>query len=299
MARPRKTGLDYFPLDVHMDINIQLIEAKFGLMGFGVLIKILQKVYGENGYYCDWDEDTTLLFLKKNNLICYQEELGKMIEMAFDREIFDREMYEKYNVLTSKDIQMKYFEAIIRRIPVIREELVLISTPKINKLIKQTLADEEETDEVKGAETGVNVDNNATKKRKEKKRKEKESKEDEIKDSSVGEIQLSITLKDGSLYHIRDNDINRYSSLYSQLDILQNLKNMVGWFDSNPDKRRTKDEIQNFINSWFRRELKSPPPQLQQPPSTTAKNSSSDINKYFYDDYDEENDPFLRMFDDE
>ena len=40
-------GITYFPLDVHMDDNIELIEAEFGLTGFAVIVKLYQKIYGD------------------------------------------------------------------------------------------------------------------------------------------------------------------------------------------------------------------------------------------------------------
>lgn len=37
MARPLKQGLDYFPLDCQVDVKFELVEAEFGLTGFGVV----------------------------------------------------------------------------------------------------------------------------------------------------------------------------------------------------------------------------------------------------------------------
>ncbi|MFY9378775.1 MAG: Lin1244/Lin1753 domain-containing protein, partial [Acutalibacteraceae bacterium] len=45
MARPAKDGVDYFPLDVHLDDKFKFIEIKFKLEGFAILIKLFQKIY--------------------------------------------------------------------------------------------------------------------------------------------------------------------------------------------------------------------------------------------------------------
>ena len=58
MARPVKSGLNYFPMDVDMDDKVELIEAKHGITGFGILIKLYQKIYKE-GYYINWKEETS------------------------------------------------------------------------------------------------------------------------------------------------------------------------------------------------------------------------------------------------
>ncbi|MCY9140555.1 DUF4373 domain-containing protein [Peribacillus frigoritolerans] len=67
MARPKKEGLDYFPLDVDMDQDdkIALIEAKHGVIGFGVTLKLLMKIYKE-GYFYRWTEREQLLFSRAN-----------------------------------------------------------------------------------------------------------------------------------------------------------------------------------------------------------------------------------------
>jgi hypothetical protein len=59
MSRPIKQGLDYFPMDVEVDDKIELIEAKHGISGFGILVKLFQKIYKE-GYYLNWNEETLL-----------------------------------------------------------------------------------------------------------------------------------------------------------------------------------------------------------------------------------------------
>lgn len=50
---PRKKGLEYFSIDTDIEINdkIALIEAKRGAVGFTIIIKLLIKIYGDNGYY--------------------------------------------------------------------------------------------------------------------------------------------------------------------------------------------------------------------------------------------------------
>lgn len=67
---PRKRGLEYFSIDTDIELNdkIALIEAKHGAIGFTVLIKLLIKIYGDNGYYYDWNERTKLIFSRRINL---------------------------------------------------------------------------------------------------------------------------------------------------------------------------------------------------------------------------------------
>lgn len=112
MARPTKQGLDYFPLDTTMDSKMELFEAEHGLIGFAFLIKLFQKIY-DNGYFCEWAEDEQLLFSKRINVNI--NEVNVYINSALKRNIFNQELFEKYNILTSRGIQKRFLEACKRR----------------------------------------------------------------------------------------------------------------------------------------------------------------------------------------
>lgn len=108
-----KAGLDYFPLDVNLDSKIELIEAEFGLTGFGVIVRLLQEIYGNAGYYIEWTNEVALLFARKVGL--GGGVVSEIVEASIRRGMFDRKLYDKYQVLTSKGIQKRYFEAVSRR----------------------------------------------------------------------------------------------------------------------------------------------------------------------------------------
>lgn len=108
-----KAGLDYFPLDVTMDQKVELIEAEFGLTGFGVVVHLLQEIYGKAGYYIEWTNEVALLFARKIGL--GGSAVSEIVEASIRRGMFDKELYDKYQVLTSKGIQKRYFEAVSRR----------------------------------------------------------------------------------------------------------------------------------------------------------------------------------------
>ena len=113
MPRPIKNGVDYFPLDVHLDEKFELIEAEFGLTGFAVVVKLLQRIYGQYGYYCEWNDEVALLFGKRIGL--GGSAVSEIVSAAIRRGLFDQTLYDRYGILTSKGIQMRYFEAVARR----------------------------------------------------------------------------------------------------------------------------------------------------------------------------------------
>lgn len=168
------SGIPYFPLDVHLDDKFELIEAEFGLKGFAIVVKLLQRIYGGQGYYCEWTNDIILLFSKSigqsNNLV------SEIVSAAIKRGIFDSELYDKYSILTSQGIQKRYFEAVSRRKEVnVKKQYLLVKVGKIYKnvnILSENVSNSSE-----------NVSN--SEQRKEEESKGKESREEESNMSSA------------------------------------------------------------------------------------------------------------------
>jgi hypothetical protein len=112
MARPIKQGLDYFPMDVELDDKFELIEAKHGITGFGVLVKLYQRIYKE-GYYLQLSEELLLIFSKRINVD--KNKVNEVVNDCFCYQIFDKNLHELYGILTSSGIQKRYLNAIDRR----------------------------------------------------------------------------------------------------------------------------------------------------------------------------------------
>ena len=128
MARPRKVGLDYFPFECQNNEKIRLIQAEYGLKGFAIVVKLLQKIYGEFGYYCEWDEERSLLFASENGSSSDDRNLIEHVLTAcIRRSIFSKDMFDKYSILTSSEIQENYLLGTSRREHVeLKKEYLLI-----------------------------------------------------------------------------------------------------------------------------------------------------------------------------
>lgn len=116
MARPTKAGLDYFPLDIDFfeDEKVQFINARFGLIGEAIIIRILAKIY-RNGYYLKFGEDEGLLFAKGVGDVSLHSCVKDVIHESVKRGLFDKGIFNKFETLTSKGIQKRYLEASERR----------------------------------------------------------------------------------------------------------------------------------------------------------------------------------------
>lgn len=242
-----KSGIDYFPLDVTLNAKFELIEAEFGLTGFGVVVHLLQEIYGKAGYYIEWTEEVALLFARKVGL--GGSVVSEIIEASIRRGMFDKEKYDKYHVLTSKGIQERYFEAVSRRKTLeVDYNILLVDVAQIlpnvyisakNVNIFSKNADIERQSKV------------------EKSRVEK-SKEEYIlcaePQAADAPPVISLPLNDGTFFDVSENDRAKWLQLYPNVDVLQQLRNMAGWCDANPSKRKTRNGIKRFITSWLARE---------------------------------------------
>lgn len=61
----------------------------------------------------------------------------------------------------------------------------------------------------------------------------------------------SMILNDGTYFNVSVSDFNKWAALYPAVDVMQELRKMVGWCDNNPRKRKTKSGIRRFINNWL------------------------------------------------
>ncbi len=151
LARPQKEGLEYFPLDVDMDQDdkVALIEAQYGLVGFGVVIKLLMKIY-KHGYFYEWTEKQQLLFSKRVNADI--NSINVIINDCIKWELFDKKVFETYKILTSRGIQKRYLKAVDRRQKVkIYKEYLLLDNETINAYKNLIIVDINSNNEVVNA----------------------------------------------------------------------------------------------------------------------------------------------------
>ena len=109
-------GINYFPIGVNfMEENaMEVIEAKYGIKGPAIVLKLLCKIYKE-GYFIRWDEEQCLIFANKAGREVQAEEVQGIIEILFIKGILDRNSYLENGILTSESIQKVWLEATKRR----------------------------------------------------------------------------------------------------------------------------------------------------------------------------------------
>lgn len=128
MARPIKQGLSYFPFDVSFfsDRKVRKIIRGCGPGSPTILICLLCNIYEDQGYYILWDEE--LPFDIADTVGVPEGTVKELIKKAVDVDFFDKEMFEKEHILTSRGIQSRFIESTRKRKDVtIKKEYWIIS----------------------------------------------------------------------------------------------------------------------------------------------------------------------------
>lgn len=86
---------------------------------------------------------------------------------------------------------------------------------------------------------------------------------------------IELTLNTGEPYGIDKDSIDKWGELYPAVDVMQELRNMKGWLDANPKRRKTRSGIGRFINSWLAKK------QDKTYKCPTTANKSFDVNEFF------------------
>lgn len=184
MARPVKEGLDYYPLnaDFMSDIKVRRLIRSFGSKSIGVVIALLGMIYGDKGYYILLNDDVA--FIISEQTLEDEEIVSQIINKLIEIEFFDKNLYEKHRVLTSKGIQKRFISATERR-----KDVKLITKYNLVNVDSNSSSSVVNVDN-----NSINVDNNSSssvvnvgnnQQRKEKKSKEKKSKEKQSKENTV------------------------------------------------------------------------------------------------------------------
>lgn len=116
MARIKKRGLDYFPLntDFIQDRLVRRIMKREGDGALAILLGALSCIYAGEGYYVSADE----LFYEDLSANLYEKDANdvkRILALAVEYGIFDAVLFGEYHILTSAEIQSQYIFSTKRR----------------------------------------------------------------------------------------------------------------------------------------------------------------------------------------
>ena len=222
MARPTAKGVEYFPLNVNFinDLKVRKLLLSCGAEAIAVLIYLLSTIYKDEGYYVEIHEDEIDLIALDVNVT--PEFVLKVINKACEVRLFDVNLYNNFNILTSKGIQERYLKITERR----KNSVVITQFNLINVDINS----------VNVNNNSINVDNNSVNvykstQSKVKKRKVQKSTEKSLSNDSCKNVYLTQTEErdcmNKKIYELYLNGIGQISpTIKERLDDLVELYGM-------------------------------------------------------------------------
>ena len=116
MARIKKQGLDYFPLDTDFmqQRAVRRLMKQQGDRAFTVLLSALSAIYGGEGYYVRIDP-TFYEDLATGLFDTDERQVESILQTAIEAGIFDERLFREHGILTSAQIQEQYLFCAKRR----------------------------------------------------------------------------------------------------------------------------------------------------------------------------------------
>lgn len=117
MARPPKEGIDYSEWDVDImdDPKIDTLMEGTGCQGFVVFFYLCQRIYASHGYYMNWQKKYASTIARRVGCGVSSNMVSKAIELCLSEGLFDKGMFDKYSILTSRGIQKRFTRVIPKR----------------------------------------------------------------------------------------------------------------------------------------------------------------------------------------
>ena len=145
MARPKKTGLDYFSLDIDFFENKKILrlKRKCGWESVSILLYLWTMIYKDKGYYIDFDDDLCLSVSEKFNVT--EENVTQIIRHSVEVNLFNKEQFFANKILTSKEILERYKMSTLKREDVFIEKRYEVSAPETGVSDTETGVSDTET----------------------------------------------------------------------------------------------------------------------------------------------------------
>lgn len=249
MARPQKTGLDYFPFDVDFfsDKKIRRLRAKYGNDGVTAYIYILCLIYRDKGYYAEYDDDLILDISDELNISegLTRQIMGHLVSRSLLSKITDSTLADPVTVITAPSVQRRFQEAKKsgKRSVFVRAGFWLLKKAETLGFIK-VLSDENKSLN-NGDYSGKNPD----------KSEKNDTKESKVKKSKVKESMCvpdvpEIPCKNGS-FVIDEEYYSELTHTFRYTDVKESLSSLRNYMLSNPEKQRYMSAAKGCIQWWI------------------------------------------------
>lgn len=245
MARPRKQTAEYFPHFVADSRTKFILEDGWGNDGYAFWFKLLELLCKSDGHAYNCAENGNKRYLTAYTKID-ESTTDAILEALTEAGKIDRELWEQKQIIWCQTLVDNLSNLYSKRTVSSPEkpnvaEFSERKPPIIEQLDvgkPQSKGKESRGDKSKGEEPNGSLCPEAP----------------AIADSPDGNVILTLPLNDKTEYPIYEEQEHEWAALYPAVDVIQQLRNMKGWLNANPKKRKTKAGILRFINGWLSRE---------------------------------------------
>ena len=138
MARKIEAGIDYYPCNTdHITHRkIKLLFAKFNSDGVWIYECLKCEIYRVKGYYLSVAEPDDMILFAQETCKKDFDLVNKVIQKCVDLDLFDKGMFDRFQILTSDRIQENYLGATNRRLHGVKmvRDYLLVSPSENQKI---------------------------------------------------------------------------------------------------------------------------------------------------------------------
>ena len=146
MARPQKSGLDYFPLDTtfYDDIKVRKLIRYHGGQAVSVYVFLLCSIY-RDGYFIKWDNDLPFVVAERTGST--EAYVNDVLNFCLETGLFSQQQMTRNQIITGKGIQDRYSLVCknSKRILNIKPEYTCINSEETVVITEETPVNTEET----------------------------------------------------------------------------------------------------------------------------------------------------------
>ncbi len=142
-GRPPKKGIDYAGWSVDIfdnDTKIDKLLDAYGWDGFGIYFYLCQRAYGGEGYFYKWGYDDCASTSRKMGGGIGSGTVRETVGYCLQIGLFDKGLFDRWGVLTSRGIQRRYWEVVkARDVRTVISDYWLLQDEECKGLIKLPL----------------------------------------------------------------------------------------------------------------------------------------------------------------
>lgn len=232
MARKPKRSIDFagwrtdiFENDTKID---ELIEAQ-GWIGFAIYFYLCQKAYASDGYFYRWSYANAATTARRMGGGIGSETIRQVVGLCLQIGLFDKRLFDRESILTSRGIQRHYMIAIQKRaFKEVEEKLWLLNEEESEGVIVVP----ENRDSL--PENADSLPENAT--------KESKGKESKVKERKGKKM----TSPDGSASS--PSNLEKLIYDYGQENVDKYVQRVRSWY---ADKGKSPSDLEGTVRKWL------------------------------------------------